>query len=138
MSTLRSGRLYKVLQTAGSMSETEEHSEIPSPARKEPYESAAARMADMMQFLMEDRRKREEDIAEECRQREEQQREQERREIENERRERETQRPMDLLKGLIEGIHKQGESAEKRQTKTDVKLTKLTESDDIEAYLATF
>ena len=45
---------------------------------------------------------------------------------------------MDLLKGLIEGIHKQAESAEKRADKDrDVKLTKLTESDDIVAYLTT-
>ena len=46
---------------------------------------------------------------------------------------------MDLLQGLIEGIHKQGESAEKRAEKDkDMKLTKLTERDDIEAYMKTF
>ena len=46
------------------------------------------------------------------------------------------QRRVDLLQGLIEGIHKQGASAEKRAEKDkDVKLTKLTERDDIEAYL---
>lgn len=44
-----------------------------------------------------------------------------------------------MLRGLIEGIHKHGESAEKRAEKDkDVKLTKLTESDDIEAFLTTF
>ena len=46
---------------------------------------------------------------------------------------------MDLLQGLIEGIHKQREFAEKRAEKDkDMRLTKLTEKDDIEAYLTMF
>jgi hypothetical protein len=49
------------------------------------------------------------------------------------------QQQMDLLKGLVEGIHKQGEIAATRAEKEkDVKVSKLTESDDIEAYLTTF
>ena len=53
--------------------------------------------------------------------------------------ERRYQRQIHLFKGLIDGIHKQGESAEKRAEKDrDVRFTKLTESDEIEAYLRTF
>lgn len=108
----------------------------PSPVHTEP---AADRMAELLHFLMEDRRKREEELAEERRQRAEEQRQQERRFLDDERRERESQRQMELLQGLLAGIHKQGESAEKRAEKDrDVKLTKLSETDDIEAYLTTF
>ncbi len=46
---------------------------------------------------------------------------------------------MELFQGLLTGLHAQGESAERRAEKDrDVKLTKLAETDDIEAYLTTF
>jgi hypothetical protein len=49
------------------------------------------------------------------------------------------QQQMDLLKSLVEGIHKQGETAVTRAEKEkDVKVGKLTESDDIDAYLTMF
>ena len=134
----RSGRVYKSLQSAVSMAEETGGS---TGGSTQVYEGTASdQMAQMLEMLMEDRRRRELEIAEERRQREEEQRrEQERRAAEDERRERETQRQMDLLQGLIEGIHKQGESAEKRAEKDkDMKLTKLTERDDIKAYLTTF
>ena len=119
------------------MADGEGHSGAPSPVHTE---STTDRMAELLQFLMEDRRKREEELAEERRQRaEEQRREQERRFLDDERRERESQRQMELLQGLLAGIHKQGESAEQRAEKDrDVKLAKLSETDDIEAYLTTF
>ena len=46
---------------------------------------------------------------------------------------------MELLRGLLEGVQRQGEAAMTRaEREKDVKLTKLTEDDDIEAYLTTF
>ena len=46
---------------------------------------------------------------------------------------------MELLHGLVQGIHKQGEIVEKKVEKDrDVKVAKLTEEDDVEAYLTTF
>ena len=46
---------------------------------------------------------------------------------------------MELLKGLIKGVQRQGETAAlKLERDRDVKVTKLTEEDDIEAYLTTF
>ncbi len=46
---------------------------------------------------------------------------------------------MHLLQGLVQGLQKQGEvAAIKADRDKDVKLTKLTERDDIEAYLTTF
>ena len=46
---------------------------------------------------------------------------------------------MELLRGLIEVIHQQGETAAMRAEKDrDVRVAKLTEEDDIEAYLTTF
>ena len=116
MSKLRSGKVYHDTE----MSDGGGQGGSPSPVHTEP---AADRMAELLHFLMEDRRKREEELAEERRQRaEEQRREQERRFLDDERRERESQRQMELLQGLLAGIHKQGESAEKRAEKDrDVK-----------------
>ena len=46
---------------------------------------------------------------------------------------------MELLKGLVEGVQRQGETAAlKLDRDRDVKVTKLTEEDDIVAYLTTF
>ena len=46
---------------------------------------------------------------------------------------------MELLNGLVEGVQTQGEiAALKPDRDRDVKVTKLTEEDDIEAYLTIF
>ena len=118
------------------MSDGGGHSGAPSPVH---MESTTDRMAELLQFLMEDRRKREE-LAEERRQRAEEQRhEQEQQFLDDERQKRESQRQMELLQGLLAGRHKQGESAEQRAANDrDMKLAKLSETDDIEAYLITF
>ncbi len=43
------------------------------------------------------------------------------------------------LQALVEGVKKLGEAAVcKAESDKDVKVTKLTENDDIEAYLTTF
>ena len=48
-------------------------------------------------------------------------------------------RQMDLLRALIEGVQRQGKTAAlKLERDRDGKVTKLTEEDDIEAYLTTF
>ena len=50
-----------------------------------------------------------------------------------------TQRQMDLLQSLISGVMLQGEAATKREeSDNDVKVSKLTEEDDILAYLTRF
>jgi len=55
------------------------------------------------------------------------------------RREEESQRQLEVLQSLIAEIHQQGEAAVRRADKEhDVKVPKLTEEDDIEAYLTTF
>ncbi len=101
----------------------------------------------MLQFLIEDRNRRDQELAEDRYRREaaleeERQRREEERQRqaeEAERRAREFQQQMHLLQGLVQGLQKQGEvAAIKADRDADrVKLTKLTERDDIEAYLTT-
>ena len=62
-----------------------------------------------------------------------------RREEEMLRREEQTQRQMEILQTLVEGVQMQGEAATRRAEKEkDVRVPKLTEEDDIVAYLTTF
>ena len=62
-----------------------------------------------------------------------------RREEESHRREELMRAQMQMLKELITGVQAQGEKAALRlERDRDVKVTKLTEKDDIEAYLTTF
>ena len=92
-------------------------------------------------------RRREEERREEIRQRDEAaaRREDEvreefrRREEESRRREELMRAQMEMLKDLITGVQEQGEKAAlKLERNRDVKVTNLTEQDDIEAYLTTF
>ena len=93
-------------------------------------------LSQMLQFLLEDRRRREEDLLIERRLREE--------EMRRERDEREADRrhQLELFRGLMESLHKQGETTavqvEKAGREQEIRLGRLTESDDIEAYLTTF
>ena len=88
--------------------------------------------------VVEERARREEELLEERARREEELREERHhREEETLRREEAMRQQMDLLRGLIEGVQKQGETAAiKLERDRDVKVTKLTEEDDIEAYLS--
>ena len=104
-------------------------------------------MARMLQVLLQDRQQRETELLEERRLREEElaRREEELREERRRRdeasakREDEMRMQMELLKGLVEGVNKQGDATLKKLEKDrEVKVTKLTEADDIEAYLTTF
>ncbi len=45
---------------------------------------------------------------------------------------------LDVLSGLVKGVHLQGEAAKKRAKASEVQLAKLEASDDIEAYLKVF
>ena len=54
-------------------------------------------------------------------------------------REMEARRQLQVLQSLVEEIHRQGEAIERRVTKDhEVKVAKLVDSDDIEAFLTTF
>ena len=110
-------------------------------------------LQEMMQLLIEDRRKREEEIAAERVQREEEiaaerKRQQEeltaeraRREDERQAREREVQKQMEEMRTQMEKLMKLVEDKTARAkpaSELSVKLVPLTEKDDIEAYLVTF
>ena len=86
---------------------------------------AEMRVSDMMKLLLEDRKKREEEIAEERRRREE--------EMAAERRQQQEQ--IERLMRLVEESHTREGG---RASGDKLKLSKLTERDDIEAYLTTF
>lgn len=99
-----------------------------------------ASMAEMVQILMEDRRRRETELAEERRLWEEERRRRElefeeerrRQQAETARREEQTLQQMQLLQSLVEGVHLQGEAARQRaEGSKEVKVPKLSEQDDI-------
>ena len=111
---------------------------------------------EMMQLLIEDRRKREDEIAaerarreeeiaaERKRQQEELQEERAKREDERKAREREVQTQMDEMRSQMERLMKVVEDSKATSTAksvgelSSVKLVPLSEKDDIEAYLVTF
>ena len=102
---------------------------------------------EMMQIFLQERQQREAELVDERRRWEEEKRlrerelEEERRRREEEmlRREEQTQRQMEILQTLVEGVQMQGEVATRRAEKEkDVRVPKLTEEDDIVAYLTTF
>ena len=123
-------------------------------------ETGTASMTEMVRLLLEDRQRREEELAAERRRREEDQRkreeelaaerkrweeeravEQQRRMEEEERRERESaqrikemQEQFELMRKLVE----RKEEPRKAERGDAIKLTKLTDQDDIEAYLTVF
>ena len=139
--TTRSGLYYK--QKEADMSEGEER---------------VSEMAQMLRALLEDRQQREKELEEQRQRREgelaeerrlrEEEKEAREAELREERRKRdeelakredETRKQMELLQKLVEGVQKQGDAAvRKAKEGKDVKVMKLTEEDDIEAYLTTF
>ena len=99
----------------------------------------------VLQVLLEERQSREREMVEELKRREEEykRREEElrqeriRRDEETARREEEVRQQTELLRGLVEGVRER--SMPRREAgERDVKIVKLTEQDDIEAYLTTF
>ena len=99
-------------------------------------EEAAGSVAAVMQMLMEERRQRQAEQAEERRKWE---LEMKARDEESARREEYNRRQMEILQSLVQGVQMQGEAVSKRvDGDKDVKVPKLTEEDDIVAYLTTF
>ena len=108
--TTRSGRTYKRTM---SQEGTEETSTI----------------ADLMKMMIEDWKKREEEIANE----------RERRDREVEARVQKMARQMEVMRSLVKESQKEPEEIVAWVgSEQAMKLTKLTESDDVEAYLTTF
>ena len=104
-------------------------------------------LAHMMKALLEDRQHHEEELIEEQRRHEEENKAREaelreerlRREEDLAKRGEESRKQMLLLQAPVEGVKKQGEAAaRKAESDKDVRVAKLTENDDIEAYLTTF
>ena len=117
------------------------NSESQQGARQENQDGLGeASLTRMLQSLLEDRQQRETELVEERKCREEERRIREEELLrERTRRDVEVNQQMELLRGLIEVIHQQGETAAMRAEKDrDVRVAKLTEEDDIEAYLTTF
>ena len=77
----------------------------------------------MLKALLEDRKTLEADLREERRVWAE----------ETAKKDEEMREQMDLLRGLVEGAHGEG-GGERRATSRDLKVAKLTDTDDIEAY----
>jgi len=101
----------------------------------------------LLQEMLRDRQQREAELAEERRLREAERREREealrreqaRRDEEASKREAEAQQQLAVLQDLVRGIQKQSEAtAKKLSSEQEVKVAKLTEEDDVEAYLTTF
>jgi hypothetical protein len=104
-------------------------------------------MVDMMRILMEDRRQREAELAQERLMWEEEKRRREmefeeerlRRREESARRDEQTYRQMQVLQSLVEGVQLQGEVAQRHAERDkEMKVPKLTEQDDIVSYLTMF
>ena len=97
-------------------------------------------LQEMMKLLIEDRRKRESEIAaERVRREEEIAAERAKHEEERKAREREVQLQMDEMRSQMEELMKVVEAKESKPAKElSMKLVPLTERDDIEAYLVTF
>ena len=139
--TTRSGSNYKA-----GMEEPNTHAE--GPRTEEQTASGRAlpeisSLTDILRVMMEDRERREREIAEERerrerekRERRETQREEERRRYEEES-ERRLQQQMELLQRLV-AERPAAAQARSPSESEPVKLTRLSESDDIEAYLTTF
>ena len=89
-------------------------------------------VAEMMRLLLEDRKRREEELAEERRRREEEFAEERRR------RDEEVRQQMQLLREMVEGSHRRELPARMTGENDKVKLSKFSETDDVEAYLTTF
>ena len=104
-------------------------------------EEVQSTMAQLLQALMEDRRVREQSLVEE-REKQEQELQEECHRYEERlaRRDSKMKQQMELLKGLVEGLKTSGEpsSVSRIDRDREIKVIKLTEADDIEAYLTTF
>ena len=101
----------------------------------------------MVQVMLLDRERQEEEQLEERRRWEQDRRareeayevERRRREEEMFRKEEQSRRQMEILQSLVDGVHLQGVAATRwAESDKDVRVPKLTEKDDIVSYLTTF
>ncbi len=127
----RSGRVYRIV----SRTETSAMSEEQSGSTGE-----SISVTDMMKLLLEDRRMREEEVAQERRRREQEMAEERHRRKEEMMAERHPQQEqIDRLMQLVEASQTRGEARTSSAVASEkLKLSKLTEQDNIEAYLTTF
>ena len=146
MSTTRAGTLYK--NNSSRMEDVENEARDNIDERGGVFEGGVREpMSEVMRMFVEDRRRREEEQERDRRRWLEEKRaweitleeERRRRDEEMVRREEHTHRQMELLHTLVQGVQLQGEAATKRADRDkDVRIPKLTEEDDIVAYLTTF
>ena len=127
--TTRSGLHYKEMSETGQTGAT--------------MSEATTDVQQVLQLLLEDRRKREEEIAAERRQREEEvAAERERQERETNRRLQEMQQHVESLLKVVERTQEASggptSGAGSSRGEKEAKVSKLSEDDDIEAYLTTF
>ena len=104
-------------------------------------EEVQTTMAMLLKALLEDRRVCEQSLAEDREKREQKlQEERHRYEEALAKRDHEMKQQIDLLKALVETLKISGEpiSMSRMDRDREIKITKLTEADDIEAYLTTF
>ena len=103
---------------------------------------AELKVQELLQMLIEDRKKREVEIAEERERREKEfEAERRRRDEEREARERESQKRLDQMQAYMDNLVKLVEETAKQRSRGSeitVKLVPLNEKDDVEAYLVTF
>ena len=104
--------------------------------------SEIASLTEMVRVMIQDRERREREIAQE-RERREQEREEERRRSDRQREDSELRitemrRQMERLQDMFAERAAAAASAGERSTREPIKLTKLTDEDDIESYLTTF
>ena len=133
--TTRSGALYKPMDEQGTHAAN-------APAKGQTTTGGTlpelANLTDMVRVMMQDRERREREISEECRR--EQEWEEDHRRAELQRQESEhtiakMRRQMEQLQGLF---MEHAVATRGRSTAESIKLTKLTDEDDIESYLMTF
>ena len=116
--TTREGTLYKRTRGEEAMSS--------------PSEEGNASVSELVRLLFEDRRKREEELAEE----------RARRDSENAKHAKQVEEPLEIMKNLVERSVERSVTRDSDAAATATKekrvLTKLGENEDIEAYLTTF
>ena len=142
MSVTRTGRIYNLGESAN---ETEQ--DVESDQAVITMAETGTGVTELLQMLLEDRRSRDEAETERARAREEENRQREReRAEEQERRERESEQRMQMMQSQVEMMRnwmdlnqsREEIKAKRADNLRHLNLAKLTEKDDIEAYLTTF
>ena len=124
--TMRSGLNYSIQQESYQEEMEDTMAEAPS-------------VAELLKMMIDDRKKREEEFAKERERREEEfARERTRRDEEIQQRVQDMTQQMELIHQLVEKGKPESEGVTRTQLGEPLRLTKLTNTDDVEAYLMTF